>query len=232
MASKDAISILIPVYNSGRMAKGASRKILATLTAFPEVELLFGNDGSADDSFDHLQRLQEKVPQVRVFTHENRGLGFTLVDLINQARGRICVYLDIDLSFDISRLPDLIRRVGDYDIAVASKYCGDALCCLPWSRRLCSRLYYRGVKLFTGISVKDLGSGMIAFDRKRIADLGLTSEGFNIHAELFHKAARRKYRVCEEPIPYDHSQEGSFRIIKHGIPAVRDFIVYALSQRS
>ena len=54
----------------------------------------------------------------------------------------------------------------------------------------------------------------------------------NIHAELFHKAARRKYRVCEEPIPYDHSQEGSFRIIKHGIPAVRDFIVYALSQRS
>ena len=224
-----AVSVLIPVYSSGDQASAAVGRILDALSGVAEVEVVLCDDGSPDDSLVHLERLSagQRGTPIRVLSHANRGLGFTLARLIGEARGEVCIYLDMDLSFDVSRLPRLLELLSDHDIVVASRYSGATPSRVPLGRRICSRAYRWLVHVVTGTDVVDIGSGMVAFRRGRVAALGLASEGFNIHAEVFDKAGRAGYSIRAEPVPYVHAA-GSFRPLRHGGLAVRDLILYRL----
>jgi glycosyltransferase involved in cell wall biosynthesis len=221
-----AVSVLIPVYGSGVRAPVVVSRLLDALAGLGRPELLFCDDGSLDDSLAQLEATKADHADglIRVLSHRNRGLGYTLARLIREAQADACVYLDMDLSFDVSHLPRLIALLADYDIVVASKYAG-ATCLVPLRRRLGSRAYRWLVHRLSGTRVRDIGSGMVAFRRARVAPLGLTSEGFNIHAELFDKAHRAACRVREEPVPYRH-ERGSFHLVRHGVLSVRDLLLY------
>jgi len=223
-----AVSLLMPVYSSGHRAAAAVARLTAALAPSGPIELLFCDDGSPDDSLTRLEALKagSSGALVRVLSQPNRGLGHTLRRLIAEACADACVYLDVDLSFDPTHLPRLIHLLGEYDLVVASKYRG-APCRVPWQRRLCSRAFCWLVHRLSGTRVRDIGSGMVAFRRRAVAALGLESEGFNIHAELFDKVHRAGWRVREEPVPYVHSP-GSFHPLRHGLLAVRDLIAYRL----
>ena len=220
------ISILFPVHNLGHMVSASVPRVLEALKSFKDVDLLFANDGSTDDSLERLHELTEHSG-IRVFSHENRGLGYTLRRLINEAHGEICVYLDLDLSFDVTHLPNLIHQMESNEIAVASKYRGKASCDLPLTRRVCSRLYYLSAKLLCGISVLDVGSGMVVFRKDSIKDLDLRTDGFLFHTEFFHKAKQHGYRIIELPVPYVH-EEGDFRVFRDGFRTAKHLFQYAL----
>ncbi|MBI4444282.1 MAG: glycosyltransferase family 2 protein [Acidobacteria bacterium] len=223
------ISVLIPVYNSGARAAEASARILQALGRPPRLEILFGDDGSSDDSAAVLMRLFHQDDRLRVFRHLHRGLGYTLRRLIGEARGEVCVYLDIDLSFDVTHLPHLIEESAQYDVVVASKYCGGVPSVLPFARRVASRLYYRLVKQLCGVNVRDIGSGMVVFRREPVWRLQLSSDGFNFHAEFFHKVRMKQLSVLEVAVPYFHAPDGSFKPLKHGTAAVAELLVYRLT---
>ena len=226
-----AVSVLIPVYRSGDQAAEAVGRILGVLEGVERVEVILCDDGSPDDSLAQIESLRSgsAAAPIRVLSHPNRGLGFTLTRLIREARGEACVYLDMDLSFDVSRLPRLLELLSDHDIVVASRYSGATPSGVPAGRRICSRAYRGLVFLLTGTDIVDIGSGMVAFRRERVRALGLASEGFNIHAELFDKARRAGLAIRVEPVPYVHAP-GSFRPLRHGALVVRDLVLYRLNR--
>ena len=228
MPSAPQISLLIPVYNSGHLAAETTRQLLDALSGVSEKEVIFANDGSTDDSLRYLESLSRTCNKVRIMSHPNQGLGYTLNRLIREATSEICAYLDMDLSFNVRYLPSLIQAIEAYDIVLASKYVGKAECCLPLVRRISSRLYYLASRLFFGVKVKDIGSGMVVFRRNRVLELDLACQGFDWHLELYHKAKRSGYRIREYPTPYVHYESGTFSIRKHALHIVGQFIGYTL----
>lgn len=224
-----AVSVLVPVYGSGGLAETTAARIFAALRDCGSVELLFCDDGSPDDSLAQLEKLATVGPDriIRVLQHANRGLAFTLRRLIREARGPVCVYLDMDLSFDVSELPHLIDLLDRYDVVVGSKYVGDAPRRVPRLRQVCSVAFRWLVHLLSGTRVKDVGSGMVAFKRAPVSRLGLSSEGFAIHAELLDRAHLAGLSVTEVPVSYAHTP-GSFDVLRHGFVAVRDLLAYRL----
>jgi len=101
---RPVISVVLPVFNAALFVEQAVISILEQ--TFDDFELIIINDGSTDESYHILQRLQKADSRIVLCSRENRGLVETLNEGISLARGAWIARMDAD---DIA-LPDRFNR--------------------------------------------------------------------------------------------------------------------------
>mgnify|MGYP001560838158 CR=1 FL=1 len=219
------LSIVIPIYNAGKFIDPAAQKLTKMLSLLGyEYEILFCDDASADESRAILERTAGQYPGVQcLYNEKNYGLGFTLRRLFKAAAGRSIVYCDCDLPFGVEILPALIGEIQNHDIVIVSRYLGGRNK-IPILRRLMSRCYYYLCRMLFRISVKDIGSGTVAFRAGALAELDLKANGFDIHIEWLVQAIRKRLSIREIAASADNCSSGSFNIVRHGPRIVWDTI--------
>ncbi|HOW35478.1 MAG TPA: glycosyltransferase family 2 protein [Candidatus Omnitrophota bacterium] len=217
------ISFVIPIYNAEKIIQETLDILNPSLQSMNlDYEILFRDDGSSDASCRLLSEISRRHSRVRCFYNdENRGLGFTLRHLFEDAEGEIIIYLDCDLPFGVEILPSMIQEILENDIVVASRYAGESSK-IPLMRKITSRAYYCLCHFLFSVNARDIGSGTVAFRKESVRSLKLTSDRFDIHAEIFAKAYRMKLSVKELPARYRHGQRGSFSVFLHGPDVVMD----------
>ncbi len=113
------ISIIIPVYNTGKLVE----KCLLPLLKLDDdsLEVICVNDGSKDDSLEILREINEQFPKMKIINKENGGLSSARNSARNcgleVATGKYIFFLDSDDWLDIESflsLKDYCK--GDYDI--------------------------------------------------------------------------------------------------------------------
>ncbi len=87
-------SVIIPVYNTSLYLEECIDSVFSQTQK--EIEVIAINDGSTDDSWEVLLRLQKKYSQLIIMTQENRGLGYVRNVGIERARGEYIYFLDSD----------------------------------------------------------------------------------------------------------------------------------------
>jgi glycosyltransferase involved in cell wall biosynthesis len=112
--SRKMLTILVPVYNEGPNIQplyDALRPVLAELEHRYDTELLFTDNHSTDETFDHLERLSQLDPRVRVLRF-SRNFGFQrsiLTGYLN-ARGDAAIQIDCDLQDPPELLVEFVKR--------------------------------------------------------------------------------------------------------------------------
>jgi glycosyltransferase involved in cell wall biosynthesis len=87
------ISVVMPVYNSGRFLKEAIDSILEQ--TFTDFEFIIINDGSGDNSKSILEEYTD--PRIRILTNtKNRGLVYSLNRGVQESRGEFIARFDAD----------------------------------------------------------------------------------------------------------------------------------------
>lgn len=103
------LSIIVPVYNTGKYFKRCIDSILEQATE--EVEILVINDGSTDDSKIVIEEyVKNKEGNIRVFNKKNTGIADTRNFGISKAKGKYILFVDSD---DYIK-SDLITKLLDY----------------------------------------------------------------------------------------------------------------------
>jgi len=216
------ISILVPVYGSEQILEDSHREFSRAIKRVTDdYEIIFMVDGSPDNSEKLLKGIAEKDDHVRVFSHKpNRGLGYTLRRLFEEATGEYVIYFDADshLCFDLAHLAPVVEKAQDADATIVSRYMLNPI--LPFHRWLASESYYYLNRILFGIEIRDIGSGFVVMRKAALDEIELHSDGFEIHTEIFVKLAKKGFKVIEIPLPYKHWPGGSFRFMRHGIKAL------------
>jgi glycosyltransferase involved in cell wall biosynthesis len=88
------VSVLMPVYNTGRYIDEACESVLSQ--SLRDLELLLLDDGSTDDSAARARRLAERDPRVRLFARENRGVIAARNELLSLASAPLVAWMDSD----------------------------------------------------------------------------------------------------------------------------------------
>jgi dolichol-phosphate mannosyltransferase len=168
------LSVVVPVKDEAENVERLAREIAAAVARDASVEIVFVDDGSADDTLPRLLRLKSELPALRVFRHtRNGGQSRALRTGVRAARAGMIVTLDGDGQND----PGDIARVlapfhadsGASRIGMVSgirKRRRDSL-----GKRLASRLansFRRGL-LEDGAT--DTGCGLKAFRRDAFLSL-------------------------------------------------------------
>ncbi len=89
-------SVIIPVYNRGHLVHIAFDSLQKQTIPFQDIQVIFVNDGSTDDSLSICQSYAEKFSNVLVLDKENGGLSSTRNMGLKHARGKYIFFLDDD----------------------------------------------------------------------------------------------------------------------------------------
>lgn len=114
------LSVIIPCYNESKDIIKNSELVLKKLTALPiEHELLLVNDGSKDKTKSTI----EIISGAKALSYEpNRGKGGAVKYGIENATGDYCLFMDADLSTDLSAIDTLLPLLGQYDLIIGSRH--------------------------------------------------------------------------------------------------------------
>ena len=104
-----ALSVVVPVQDEAENVEGLAREIAAAVGGGSDVEIIFVDDGSADDTLPRLLRLKSELPPLRVIRHtRNAGQSRALRSGVRAARAGIIVTLDGDGQNDPADIPKVL----------------------------------------------------------------------------------------------------------------------------
>ena len=170
------VSVVIPIHNESPNIQDLYRELTATLErGGASYEILFVDDGSEDDSYEQLVRLQERDVRLRIIRfRRNFGQTAAFAAGFAHARGRLIVASDGDLQNDPADIPALLAKIDEgYDIVCGWRKVRKD----PWlTRRLPSMLANRLISWTTGVRLHDYGCSLKVFRAEVVKPLRLYGE--------------------------------------------------------
>lgn len=200
------ISLLIPAYNEAEgVAKTtkALQDVLTPLRQEHDIEIIFVNDGSRDNTGQLLRAAFADDISVRVISHEiNRGLGAAIRTGFSHVSGDIIITTDFDGTYAFDTIPQLLERLlaDGVDIVTASPYHPQgAVEGVPTYRLMFSfgaSLLYR---VLVNRRIHTWTALFRAYRKPVIEQVQFESDGFLAGTELLVNAIRSGFRVSEFP---------------------------------
>lgn len=89
------ISVIIPLYNGEKYIKRCYESII-NQDFDKEVEIIFVDDGSSDNSLKILNELKKNNPKITVISQQNKNVGGARNTGLKIAKGKYVSFIDID----------------------------------------------------------------------------------------------------------------------------------------
>lgn len=116
-----SLSILISAYNEEKVIEKRIRNILEQNYDLNKIEILVGSDHSNDKTNEILKKLENEIPQLKIFIFNYRqGKAGVLNFLSEKASNEILVFTDANTEFDKNALRILVKHFENNEVGGVS----------------------------------------------------------------------------------------------------------------
>ena len=210
------VSVVVPLRNEAENLAELHRQVTEALERSGRTyELVFVDDGSTDETFDVLARLQESDARLRLIRlRRNFGQTAAFAAGIAHARGRLIVTSDGDLQNDPRDIPSMVEKLEQgYDIVCGWRRSRKD----PFlTRRVPSMIANRLISLATGVHLHDYGCSLKVFRAEVIKPMKLYGE---MHRFIPAIASEQGVKIAEVEVnhrvrPHGASKYGLSRTLR------------------
>lgn len=229
------LSIVIPAFNEENRLPRTIERIREYFSQRPggldAIEVLIVDDGSTDGTARVAAEWAQRQPGWRLVSNgKNRGKGYSVRHGMLEARGRIALFTDADLSSPIEESEKLLTAISaGNDFAIGSRAIDRSLIAVRQARyRELAGIIFNGfVRLFTGLPFHDTQCGfkaflrepsVVVFEQQRI-------EGFGFDPEILFLAKRQGLRGAEIPVRWAHDPATKVHVVRDSFRMFGDLIV-------
>jgi dolichyl-phosphate beta-glucosyltransferase len=233
-AAEPELSIVIPAFNEEARLPRALARIRDYLAARGlsggQAEIIVVDDGSSDGTARVTEEWSRQLPSIRLVSNgENRGKGFSVRHGMLEARGRIALFTDADLSAPIAEADKLFAALkAGNDVAIGSRALDRSLIFTHQSRlREIAGIIFNGfVRIFTGLPFHDTQCGFKAFVREpcRVVFEQQRIERFGFDPEVLFLAKRRGLRAVEIPVRWAHDPATKVHVLRDSVLMFTDLV--------
>jgi glycosyltransferase involved in cell wall biosynthesis len=222
-ANEPDLSIIIPSYNEEPRLPATLERIAEYLqTCGRKAEVLVVDDGSKDRTAQVAESFRSKIPALRVVSNGvNRGKGFSVRHGMQEARGRVALFTDADLSAPIEEADKLIAALESYDVAIGSRAADRSLITVHESpfREFAGIIFNKIVRITLWLPFVDTQCGFKAFRRERCGIIfeQQTIERFGFDPELLYLARHHSLHAVEIPVRWGHSPATKVSMLRDSI---------------
>ncbi len=207
------VDIVVPVYNE-QAELGSSVMLLINelnkLASYPEpisAQIVIADNASNDQTWNLATHLSEAFPtQVRALRIPQKGRGRALKLAWASSQATVRAYMDVDLSTNVSHIPQLVRPIldGRADVAFGSRLLPTSQVERCAKREFISRTYNRMLQAILHVGFKDAQCGFKAISSdaaNALLPLVVDDEWF-FDTELLVLAERMGVATCEFPVKW------------------------------
>ena len=218
------LSIIIPCYNE---AQDITKNVAIVKDYLKEknidYELLLVNDGSKDNT----KEVIEAIPGIIPLSYDkNRGKGGAVKYGIENAKGDYVLFMDADLSTDISAIEKVVELAPNYDLIIGSRHAKGSVLKKkqPWLRvfiGFCCRLL---VNMIFHTKLKDTQCGFKAMRidvAKKVAGKQLITN-FAFDVEYIYIAKLNNLSMYELGITWSDDRGSTVSPIKSSLKFFKD----------
>lgn len=200
------ISVVVPMRNESPNVERLYRDVTASLTQFGRAyEIVAIDDGSRDDTFERLARLQAADPRVRVIRfRRNFGQTAAFAAGFQHARGRYIVTLDGDNQNDPADIPGMILMSEQQNLDIVCGWRKDRKDAFI-NRRLPSMIANAIISSATGVKLHDYGCSLKVFRSEVVKSMKLYGE---MHRFLPAIAAEFGVEIGEKVVNHRAREHG------------------------
>jgi glycosyltransferase involved in cell wall biosynthesis len=213
---RPGLSVVVPLFNEEESVPLLYKAIVdATKDIGVEVELIFVDDGSRDNTFGVAEKLALADSRLRVVKfRRNYGQTPAMAAGIDLARGALIITMDGDLQNDPRDIPNFVDKINEgFDIVVGWRHDRqDKLI----SRKIPSRIANWIIGKVTGVPIKDNGCSLKAFRADVIKTVPLYSEMHRFIPAMASIAGPRlaEIKVRHHARQFGESKYGLSRVYK------------------
>ncbi len=170
------LSVVIPLYNEDESIKVLHDWILNVMQSNSFIyEIIFIDDGSNDDSWNIIEKLSLKHPEVKgIKFRRNYGKSAALNQGFEKATGDVVITMDADLQDSPDEIPELYRMIKEEDFDLVSgwkKKRHD-----PITKRWPSKFFNKMTRILTGIKLHDFNCGLKAYKKSLVKNMEVSGE--------------------------------------------------------
>lgn len=212
------LSVFIPCYNEEQRLEKNILLIYHSLVALKKsFELIIVDDGSTDSTAQIAKSLAAKHEIKHLYFSNGPSRRENLGKAFYTAKGDIVAFMDLDLSADLSALPQLISSIEQgNDIAIGSRYKG-VRAKREFGRKIISVIYNWFMRFYFRSTIADHQCGFKAFRREKLLPL-LDAMGYDDtfvrgwfwDVELLVRGQKKGYKIDEFSVAWNFGKQSSF----------------------
>jgi glycosyltransferase involved in cell wall biosynthesis len=199
------LTVVIPIRNEAESIAELHRELVDTLVRWGRsFEIIVVDDGSTDESFEILGRLQSADANLRVIRfRRNFGQTAAFAAGFDHARGRYIVTMDGDLQNDPADIPAMVAALerGEDIVCGWRRERKDPF----FSRRVPSTLANALISLVTGVRLHDYGCSLKVFRAEIVKPMKLYGE---MHRFLPAMASEQTSSIAEMGVNHRPRRHG------------------------
>lgn len=194
------LSLVLPAYNEENSIEEVVRDLSKALYATTALhEIIVVNNGSTDGTSTVLNKLQEKIAELRVVNvSENQGYGHGILQGFCESRGTVVGWCDADGQMSPDEILHVYRCLMESDAKFA-KGCrhgrSDGL-----FRKIESHMFNCLFQILFEVDNRDINGKPKFIHRDLYTSIGLVSKDWFIDAECILKAHKLKEKILDVDI--------------------------------
>jgi len=215
------IEIVIPIYNEEKELAANIKKLhvfLSKKLSNYKWHITIADNASTDGSLSIAKKLATKLSHVGYIHLSQKGRGRAVKKAWKESPADILVYMDVDLSTDLSSLPRLIDALREkYDIGIGSRLLpGSKVIGRPLKREILSRIYNILIKIFFQVHFSDAQCGFKGVSKKVVKQLlpYIEDNAWFFDSELLIIGEKSGCKIFEEPVLWVDNPGSTVRVLK------------------
>lgn len=205
------VDIVVPVYNE-QAELGSSVITLVqhmrdiASSAMPCTwQVVIADNASTDNTWWISRSIAQAYPgEVRAVRVDRKGRGLALKRAWGESRAQVVAYMDVDLSTDLSHIPELVGPLlnGVADVSFGSRLMPGSRVKRSFKREFISRTYNRMLQMYLGVSFRDAQCGFKALSCEAATLLlpQIVDDEWFFDTELLTRSERAGLAMCEIPV--------------------------------
>lgn len=232
MARPLKLSIVMPVYNEGKIITETITRVEKSVETAHELLIVFDMD--QDTTIPPVKRLQKKYSNVKLIKNQSNGALNALKTGLNKAKGEaICIMMS-DLTDDPKVLNEMIRKYDQgFELIAASRYMkGGKQIGGPIVKQILTRSAGLTLHYLFGLPVHDATNSFRLYSRKFLDKVKIESDGgFELAIELTVKAHFTGYKITEVPTTWKYLAKESRFDMKKWLPKYLKWYLWAVNKK-
>jgi glycosyltransferase involved in cell wall biosynthesis len=222
------VDVVIPVYNEVKVLEQSAMTTLALFDQNQQYEwrLVIADNGSNDGTPELARSLEARYSRVKALILEVKGRGLALREAWLSSDADVVSYMDVDLSTDLSHLPELVAMVAERgcDVAIGSRLAKGSKTDRQLKREITSRGYVALIRMtFPRLRITDAQCGFKALNRKAVQAVvpHIENRMWFFDTEMLILAHQAKLKICELPVRWVEDTDTKVKIVSTALEDIR-----------